>query len=125
MAGMYHCPGCTQPLDAPDLAGQEVACPACGTRFVMPGASVVTYQPQQRVVVHHYHRGRDRASGMLAALLSALLPGLGQMCQGRLMTGICFLLLALVAAIPLLLMHPLGLLYFVVLIVAVVEAAQN
>lgn len=37
---------------------------------------------------YHYHRGgRDKSSGMVAALLSFLIPGLGQLCQGRVGTG--------------------------------------
>jgi hypothetical protein len=34
---MYQCPRCTQPINAPDLAGQLVLCPACGEQFTMPG----------------------------------------------------------------------------------------
>ena len=37
----FYCPNCRQPMsDAPELAGQQVACPGCGYQFVMRGIPV-------------------------------------------------------------------------------------
>lgn len=38
---MFQCPRCTQPVNAPELAGQLVACPACEHQFVMPGGLII------------------------------------------------------------------------------------
>lgn len=90
---MLTCPHCRFLMDdAPDLAGQLVACPRCAGQMMMPGFAPA---PQPATVIHHhYHgkRGKDKAAGMVAALMSFLIPGLGQLCQGRAAMGVllCF-----------------------------------
>jgi TM2 domain-containing membrane protein YozV len=43
-------------------------------------------------------RKRPTVEGLLAALLSLVVPGLGQFCQGRVVPGMAFLLAAVVGA---------------------------
>lgn len=64
-----------------------VACPQCAGRFTAPPSTHVAGIPSR----FRLTRRKQELSGV-AAVLSFLVPGLGQMCQGRVETGVCFLL---------------------------------
>jgi len=95
------CPYCGNPMEfVPEYAGTNVACPHCGGQFTMPGQPIVAVQ-QQFVSQQSYatgapNRRRDNVAGLLAAILSLFVPGLGQMCQGRIAVGMLFLIVVLV-----------------------------
>ena len=89
---MLTCPYCRGAFaDLPSQAGQLVACPHCRNTLQLPAA-----EPDPLFVVssprRSYRKPRGEVAGLLAALLSFLLPGLGQLCQGRTGEGIGFLL---------------------------------
>lgn len=70
--------------------GSLAACPSCGQQFTIPGA--VQYVTR---VEHHYHDGKSPG---LAAVLSFLIPGLGQLYNGDVLAGV-MLFIAVVACV--------------------------
>jgi TM2 domain-containing membrane protein YozV len=94
------CPYCGNLLEfVPEYSGTNVACPHCGGQFTMPGQPAMSAQPQvTRYAANTRSRKRqgDNVAGLLAAILSLFVPGLGQMCQGRIGIGMLFLVVVIV-----------------------------
>lgn len=87
--------------------------------------SITTLPRYSPATVRRYSPRKPAVEGLLAALLSFFLPGLGQMCQGRFGAGLGFMCCAFAAAVCILFFWPLGvLLYLVTMIAAVVDAAR-
>lgn len=91
-----QCPHCLSVLeDVPEYGGTIVACPHCAGRFTAPRSAVAAIPSRFRPSP----RPHDKTAGMLAAILSFLIPGLGQLCQGRPLAGLAFLASCLAAAL--------------------------
>jgi hypothetical protein len=121
---MILCPHCQFGMeDAADLSGQLVACPRCGNHFSMPvyHTPVAISLPTRR----SRRAPRDRTPGLIAAVLSLFVPGLGQLCTGRPGTGLLFFLsVAFLAALGVIL-FPLWLVGLLIWLWAVVDAANG
>lgn len=87
----------------------------------------ITTQPRYSpATVRRYSPRKPAVEGLLAALLSFFLPGLGQMCQGRFGAGFAFFFCLFIVGMFMFIFWPLGcLLYLFVMIVAVVDAARQ
>ena len=86
--------------------------------------TVVATRPRYAVAANRGPR-RPQADSLICGMMSLFLPGLGQLCQGRIGAGLSCLFLVFLSVIALLLFWPLGLLgYLVVVIIAVVDAAR-
>lgn len=87
MTGYVNCPHCRTSLwDDGTLAGQECECPHCRGRMYFPGAvtpaqSFGSGPAAVHHVEHHYH-GAEKSPGV-AAVLSFLFLGLGQVYNGQ------------------------------------------
>ena len=87
-----NCPSCAMSLDSPpDLAGQTVACPQCNTQFVMPRSSAAPIP----VYASPAYRPDIKNSGM-AAVLSFIWTGLGQIYNGQIGKGVMLALVQFV-----------------------------
>jgi hypothetical protein len=109
--------------DAADLSGQLVACPRCGNHFSMPvyHTPVAISLPTRR----SRRAPRDRTPGLISAVLSLFVPGLGQLCTGRPGTGVLFFVsVAFLAALGVIL-FPLWLVGLLIWLWAVVDAANG
>lgn len=99
---MLICPHCSGHIaDDPALAGQSLKCPHCSGAFQAPlGLQLLvddTRPPPivaRRWAIHSIKQRRksNSSSAMLAVFLSFLLPGLGQLTQGRGTVGACFMI---------------------------------
>jgi TM2 domain-containing membrane protein YozV len=91
----FACPHCSLVLeDDGSLAGRTVACPQCRTNFLWPEAQpvpVATPQPQVHV---HYDNVNNQG---IAAVLSLFWPGAGQIYNGAIGSGLCVMLLWVIA----------------------------
>lgn len=88
----FACPFCANALwDDGSLAGQEVACPNCQGRMIMPGGPPVTVVTHTHTI-HRIERVGPEKSPGLAAILSFLFCGLGQVYNGEVGKGVAFLL---------------------------------
>ena len=113
------CPHCSRVLDdALDLAGQVVACPHCGGQFVIPGSAPTVVNPSA------YRRRRSRG-GFGPALFSLLLPGLGQLLDGRAERGLLLLLVWVVCIVASFFVWPLFFVAGVLWLWSVVDAASG
>lgn len=98
-----YCPQCHSPRRPPKHPGQPDFCPNCGANLTI--------------------RTPDKVSNMIAALLSFMLPGVGQMCQARYAVGAAFLAGAIFSL--LLIPFVIGLLTLPICVIwATVDAAQ-
>jgi TM2 domain-containing membrane protein YozV len=89
---MIDCPHCNAKLEnSPELAGQLVSCPSCGGHFQMPPIA-----PPQAVpfafaatpqAASQQYRQESRAPG-IAAVMSFVIPGAGQIFNGQIGKGI-------------------------------------
>ena len=100
----FKCPRCSQPLEAPeDMLGQLIDCPSCNqaievTRPQMrPSGSPINYASLPKNKAQQYAAIGAKApaekSIPLAIGLNLVLPGVGYMYMGRVLLGICVLIL--------------------------------
>lgn len=88
-----HCPQCRIALAVtPDLIGEVVQCYNCGLQFVAQEAASPPMAPQEPA--RYRPRGTPKSPG-LAAVLSFIFPGLGQVCNGQIGKGLGLVLLNL------------------------------
>lgn len=85
----FACPYCGVVLfDDGALAGSEVECPMCRGRMIVPGQPMFAAPaPHTTTIVHHYH---EEKSPGLAAVLSFLIFGLGQLYNGHFGKAVIF-----------------------------------
>ena len=114
------CPHCGCPLTAAlKEAPRELKCPQCGyynrpdgTKCYQCGAAlaapVTVARPQPQ----------GSAGNVLAAVLSFIIPGLGQLCQGRVGAGVFWFVVAVIAWVV-----TFGLFGWIVNLIACIEAA--
>ena len=61
---MITCPHCRHVMDdAPELAGQVVACPRCGGRMQLPGGPTIPRPPLPSAAGFAYHEPQRPAGG--------------------------------------------------------------
>ncbi len=83
-------------LNDPSLAGMVVQCPHCAQQLQMPGQPVAYIQPAPSQPTWRSHN--PPKSPGVAAVLSFLWCGLGQIYNGDIGKGVMFLIFSLVAA---------------------------
>jgi hypothetical protein len=112
---MAICFRCLHGFAEPEaLAGQMVVCPHCQAQLLPPLAPRPFLQ-----------RAAPAASPLLAGVLSLLLPGLGQIVQGRRAEGFCFLAAAIVLLALSLLTAAAAMLGLALLVWSVIDAASQ
>jgi TM2 domain-containing membrane protein YozV len=85
---MLQCPHCRNGVDdAPDLAGQLVHCPFCRGQFQMPSVAAVASILSQPAYRPTRERGPQNSPGV-AAVLSFIFVGLGQIYNGQIGKGL-------------------------------------
>ncbi len=84
----FACPFCGAVLfDDGSLAGYEAECPTCRGRMIVPGKPMFAAPAPTTTIVHHYH---EEKSPGVAAVLSFLFLGLGQVYNGHLGKALIF-----------------------------------
>lgn len=146
MYGNVNCPHCGSEItNDGSLAGRVVSCPGCALHFQMPtvpvaqvpvataaaspdalgfldnpSASPASYSPTQN---WGYAAPPPKNSG-IAAVLSFFWPGLGQIYNGQIGKGICFLLLHVVFVLMIFILIGIPLV-FILWVVSIYDAYQQ
>src|SRR5262245_39762565 len=83
------CPNCRSPVEVhPQLAGMPCTCPICRGPFVAPVPDEPFIRPRRTFAPL---KKRSDLPTVAVVLLSFVLPGLGQLAQGRAGAGVGFL----------------------------------
>jgi TM2 domain-containing membrane protein YozV len=94
---MLQCPHCRNGVDdATDLAGQLVFCPFCRGQFQMPAPVAVASIVSSPAYRSSYSERGPQNSPRLAAVLSFLFVGLGQIYNGQFGKGLLLIVLQVI-----------------------------